>query len=92
MQIDDFRSYTLDAFTWPEILDLYEWAMPKQAGDNNVQPQARYVFARLTENSGDPVAALVLYRALLEDASQGFTFSQDLVEAVNRLGGENNGE
>ena len=43
--------------------------------------------ARLTELSGDPAVALAIYRSLLEKAGSGYTFSGELLEAVDRLDG-----
>jgi hypothetical protein len=78
------RSAALNRFTWNEILDIYTWVISMRRDANN-DTQRRYVVARLTEQAGEPARALTLYRSLLAEASEGYTFSQELVDAVARL-------
>ena len=85
-QADALREAASNRFSWNEILDLYAWARSMRPDNNNV-PQERYALARLTELAGEPANALTMYRSLLVEASEGFTFSQELVDAVARLDG-----
>ncbi|MFT5658194.1 MAG: hypothetical protein ACI9KN_001473 [Gammaproteobacteria bacterium] len=59
--------------------------------DNSNIPKERYALARLTELAGDPAYALTIYQSLLAESSEGFIFSQELADAVARLGGVVNG-
>ena len=83
---DALRDAALKRFTWKEIRDLYVW-VTSMLPDSDYRPQERYAFARLTELAGEPVHALTMYRSLLVVAHEGFTFSQELVDAVSRLDG-----
>ena len=83
---DALREAASNRFSWNEILNLYAWARSMRPDNNNV-PQERYALARLTELAGEPANALTMYRSLLVEASEGFTFSQELVDAVARLDG-----
>ena len=88
---DILRDAALNSFTWNEILDVYIWVISMRP-DTNYDPQERYALARLTELAGEPVNALAMYRSLLAEASEGYTFSQELVDAVARLDGDVNGD
>ena len=88
---DILRDAALNSFTWNEILDVYTWVISMRP-DTNYDPQERYALARLTELAGEPVNALAMYRSLLAEASEGYTFSQELVDAVARLDGDVNGD
>ena len=81
---DVLRNAVLNRFTWNEILDIYTWVISMRRDANN-DTQRRYVVARLAELAGEPARALTLYRSLLAEASEGYTFSQELVDAVARL-------
>jgi len=88
---DILRDAALNRFTWNEILDVYIWVISMRP-DTNYDHQERYALARLTELAGEPVNALAMYRALLAEASEGYTFSQELADAVARLDGDVNGD
>ncbi|MGB5329565.1 MAG: hypothetical protein WBO58_15200 [Gammaproteobacteria bacterium] len=88
---DILRDAALNRFTWNEILDVYTWVISMRP-DTNYDHQERYALARLTELAGEPVNALAMYRALLAEASEGYTFSQELADAVARLDGDVNGD
>lgn len=83
---DTYREAMLNQFTWNEIRELYAWVSP-MVPDTINQPQVRYAFARMTELAGEPAAALTLYRSLLLVASENYTFSKELADAVSRLDG-----
>ena len=83
---DALRELALTSFSWTEILAVYSWVRSIHP-DGSERPLERYVRARLTELSGDPAAALAIYRSLLEEASGGYTFSDELLEALDRLDG-----
>jgi hypothetical protein len=80
------RDAALNRFTWNEILDVYTWVLSVRP-DTNKDAQERYVLARLTELAGEPANALTMYRSLLVEASEGYSFSQELADAVARLDG-----
>jgi tetratricopeptide (TPR) repeat protein len=88
---DVLRDAALNRFTWKEILDVYAWAISMRP-DPNYDPQERYALARLTELAGKPANALTMYRSLLAEASEGYTFSQELVDTVARLDGAVNSD
>ena len=88
---DVLRDAALNRFTWNEILDIYIWVISMRP-DTNYETHERYVLARLTELVGEPANALTMYRSLLVEASEGYTFSQELVDAVARLDGAVNGD
>jgi tetratricopeptide (TPR) repeat protein len=81
---DGLRNAALSRFTWNEILDIYNLVLSLRSDSQN-KTQVRYALARLTELAGDPGTALTMYRSLLAEASQGYTFSQELSDAVVRL-------
>lgn len=81
---DDLRNAALSRFTWNEILDIYNLVVSLQP-DSKQKPQVRYAQARMTELTGAPGNALTMYRSLLTEASEGYTFSQELTDAVVRL-------
>jgi tetratricopeptide (TPR) repeat protein len=83
---DALREHALNSFSWQEILAVHNWVGSIHP-DGNDRPLERYVLARLTELAGDPAVALAIYRSLLEKASSGYTFSGELLEAVDRLDG-----
>ena len=83
---DVLRDAALNRFTWNEILDVYTWVLSMRP-DTNYDAQERYTLARLTELTGEPANALNMYRALLLEASEGYSFSQELADAVARLDG-----
>lgn len=83
---DGLRKAALGRFTWEEILDVYNLVLSLEP-DSKRKPQVRYAVARITELTGDPGTALTMYRSLLAEASEGYTFSQELADAVARLEG-----
>jgi tetratricopeptide (TPR) repeat protein len=85
-QADALRELALNSFSWTEILAVYGWVGSTHP-DGSERPLERYVLARLTELSGDPAAALAMYRSLRKEAGSGYTFSDELLEAVERLDG-----
>ena len=88
---DVLRDAALNRFTWNEILDVYTWVISMRP-DTSYDISERYVLARLTELVGEHANALAMYRSLLVEASEGYTFSQELVDAVVRLDGAVNGD
>ena len=82
----NLREAALNRFTWNEILEIYNWVLSERP-DTDTDAQERYALARLTELTGEPAKALTMYRSLLADASEGYTFSRELADAVARLGG-----
>jgi hypothetical protein len=88
---DILRDAALNRFNWNEILDVYTWAISMRP-DTSKSTQERYTLARLTELVGEPANALTMYRSLLVEASEGYTFSQELADAVARLDGAVNSD
>ena len=86
---DALREAVLNRFTWNEIRDLYVW-VSSMLPDSQFLTLDRYALAKITELAGEPAKALPLYRSLLVEASEGYTFSQELVDAVSRLDGSVN--
>jgi hypothetical protein len=87
---DVLRDAALNRFNWNEILDVYTWVLSMQPDTNN--NAQRFALARLTELTGEPANALTMYRSLLVEASEGYTFSQELADAVARLDGAVDGD
>ena len=87
---DVLRDAALNRFNWNEILDVYTWVLSMQPDTNN--NAQRFALARLTELTGEPANALTMYRSLLVEASEGYSFSQELADAVARLDGAVDGD
>jgi len=88
---DVLRDAALNRFTWNEIQDVYTWVLSERPDTDN-DAQERYALARLTELTGESANALTMYRSLLVEAREGYSFSQELADAVARLDGAVDGD